>query len=196
MTVIKRVANRIEIFSKDRKPEYFDHVFLSCHSDQALTLLESASKDEKHILGNINFQKNIAYLHSDPSMMPARKNAWSSWNYYVPKSPKKHVNVTYYMNRLQNLTEDHDYFVTLNPNKEIENSKIYKVIDYMHPVFDYPAINAQQDYGVINGHQNTWYCGAYWRNGFHEDGVWSALRAVESFNQYLKNEELYIQRAS
>lgn len=193
---IKRVADRIEIFSKDRKPEYFDHVFLSCHSDEALALLDDASKDEKQVLGNIKYQKNIAYLHSDPSMMPARNSAWSSWNYYVPKSHKKYVNVTYYMNRLQNLNEKNDYFVTLNPNKEIKKSKIFKVIEYTHPVFDNPAINAQEKYAVINGQLNTWYCGAYWRNGFHEDGVWSALRAVESFNQYLQDEELYIQRAS
>ena len=193
---IKRVANRIEIFAKNRKPEYFDHVFLSCHSDQALALLEDASKYEKQILGDIKYQTNIAVLHNDPSMMPVRKSAWSSWNYFVPKNCSEHVNVTYYMNRLQNLKNDNDYFVTLNPNCEIKSSNIFNTIEYMHPVFDYPAINAQQKYAVINGKQNTWYCGAYWRNGFHEDGVWSTLRAVESFNQYLKNEELYIQRAS
>jgi len=193
---IKRIANRVEIFTKGRNPEYFDHVFLACHSDQALSLLDDSNKEEKEILGNINYQKNTAVLHSDASMMPLRKNAWSSWNYLVPEHSSDNVNVTYYMNRLQNLRTEQDYFVTLNPNQDIDPSKIFKTIDYTHPVFDYPAIHAQHKYKTINGQHNTWYCGAYWRNGFHEDGVWSALRTVETFNHYLKNEELYIQRAS
>ena len=193
---IKRIANRVEIFSKGRKPEYFDHVILACHSDQSLSLLGDSSSDEKEILGSIRYQNNTAVLHCDPATMPKRKNAWSSWNYLVPEHSSDNVNVTYYMNRLQNLNTKEDYFVSLNPSHEIAQSKILKTIDYMHPVFDYPAIDAQKKYMTINGKHNTWYCGAYWRNGFHEDGLWSALRAVETFNQYLKNEELYIQRAS
>jgi len=196
VTNIKRVAGRIEIFFRNRKPEYYDHVFMSCHSDQALSLLEQASDKENKVLGNIQFQKNIAVLHCDPKFMPSRKSAWSSWNYLVPKKHSENVNVTYYMNRLQNLKTDNNYFVSLNPNIDIETSKIYKTVEYMHPVFDFPAIRAQDNFKAINGSLNTWYCGAYWRNGFHEDGVWSALCTVDMFNEFIKNEELYIQRAS
>ncbi len=193
---IKRVAGRVEIFAKGRPPEYFDHAFLACHSDQALKLLDQASTKEKSVLENIKYQENIAVLHTDKNTMPKRKSAWSSWNYSVPKNKNEYVNVTYYMNRLQNLSCDEDYFVTLNPNQEINESKILKTIQYMHPIFDHPAIHAQRQHTEINGQQNTWFCGAYWRNGFHEDGVWSAIQSVEQFNQYLNDEELYLQRAS
>ncbi|MEM7400906.1 MAG: FAD-dependent oxidoreductase [Pseudomonadota bacterium] len=193
---IKRVAGRVEVFVKDRSPEYFDHVFFACHSDQALSLLEQASSDEKNILGNIKFQANTAVLHTDEDMMPSRKSAWSSWNYLVPKNNQTQVNVTYYMNRLQNLNCNQDYFVSLNPSHNISESKILRTIQYMHPVFDYPAIHAQKMFAEVNGKQNIWYCGAYWRNGFHEDGAWSAMQSVEQFNKFINDEELYLQRAS
>lgn len=196
VTNVKRVAGRIEIFSSNRPPEYFDHVFFACHSDQVLTLLDHCSTDENNILGNIQYQDNIAVLHTDDLTMPKRKSAWSSWNYFIPRENTNNTNVTYYMNRLQNLNCKNNYFVTLNPCQDIISSKVIKSIHYKHPVFDTPAINAQKRYEAINGKENTWFCGAYWRNGFHEDGVWSAIRAVESFNMYINDEELYLQRAS
>ena len=193
---VKRVASRVEIFSSGRAAEYFDHVFFACHSDQALSLLDRPSTNENKILGNIQFQNNIAILHTDESIMPKRQSAWSSWNYLVPKESSDTAMVTYYMNRLQNLACENNYFVTLNPIQEIHTSKIIKTIEYMHPVFDQLAIQAQKQYRTINGENSSWFCGAYWRNGFHEDGVWSAIRAVEQFNKQIKNEELYLQRAS
>ncbi len=196
VSIVKRLAGRIEVFSRGRPPEYFDHIFFACHSDQALSLLDKTSNQEKSVLSGIEFQNNIAVLHTDSSLMPNRSSAWSSWNYLIPKEDTGNANVTYYMNRLQNLSCKKDYFVTLNPNQIIKPSKIIKKIDYMHPVFNQSAINSQQQYESINGRNNAWYCGAYWRNGFHEDGVWSAIRATNQFNEYIKNEELYIQRAS
>ncbi len=193
---VKRVAGRIEVFAEGRAAEYFDHIFFACHSDQALQLLDDASLAEKQVLGSIKFQENIAVLHTDDTTMPKRKAAWSSWNYLVPEKETGNANVTYYMNRLQNLNCERDYFVTLNPYQVINPSKILKVINYMHPVFDQAAIDAQEKFSYINGHDNTWFCGAYWRNGFHEDGVWSAIRTAEQFNQHINNEELYLQRAS
>lgn len=193
---VKRVAGRVEIFSEGRAPEYFDHVIFACHSDQALALLDRYSPKEKKVLGSIQYQKNVAVLHSDESIMPERRSAWSSWNYFIPSKDTGNANVTYYMNRLQNLSCQEDYFVTLNPNTEINPSKIIETIDYMHPVFNQPTIDAQQQQSSINGENNTWYCGAYWRNGFHEDGVWSAIRTVEQLNDFINNEELYLQRAS
>lgn len=193
---IKRVAQRVEIFARGRKPEYFDHVFIACHSDQALKILEEPTTEEKHVLESIRYQANTAILHTDKSLMPIRKSAWSSWNYYVPKQESSNVKLTYYMNRLQNLSANQDYFVTLNHDEEIDKKKVIKIINYMHPIFDHSAVEAQKRQKLINGTNNTWYCGAYWRNGFHEDGVWSSIQSIEQFTTLVEHEELYIQRAS
>ena len=193
---IKRVAQRVEIFARGRKPEYFDHVFIACHSDQALKLLDQPTKVESNVLGNIRYQANTAVLHTDSSLMPMRKSAWSSWNYHITEQDPEDVKVTYYMNRLQNLSVNKDYFVTLNLDEKIDSTKIIKKINYSHPVFDHSAIKSQKQHTLVNGAQNTWYCGAYWRNGFHEDGVWSAIQSVEQFTTLVEHEELYLQRAS
>ena len=193
---IKRVAQRVEIFAKGCKPEYFDHVFIACHSDQALKLLDQPTADETKVLGSIRYQANTAVLHTDSSLMPSRKSAWSSWNYFVPEQACENVKVTYYMNRLQNLPVNQNYFVTLNLDEKIDPNKTIKKLNYTHPVFDRSAIKAQMQHTLINGTQNTWYCGAYWRNGFHEDGVWSAIQSVEQFTTLVEHEQLYIQRAS
>ena len=193
---VKRVAQRIEVFTKNRKPEYFDHVFFACHSDQALKLLEQPTRQEEKVLHSIRYQANTAVLHTDESLMPKRKMAWSSWNYLIPRQPSENAKVTYYMNRLQKLIAKQDYFVSLNLDERIDPKKVIKSVEYMHPIFDQPAIEAQTQLEVINGTQNTWYCGAYWRNGFHEDGVWSAIQSVEQFTSQVEYEELHLQRAS
>ena len=193
---VKRVAQRIEVFAKNRKPEYFDHVFFACHSYQAARLLDDATYQEKSVLNSIRYQPNTAILHTDESLMPKSKIAWSSWNYLLPKQPSENVKVTYYMNRLQKLSAKKNYFVSLNLEGRINPKKVIKIVEYMHPVFDQPAIDAQYQQTIINGTKNSWYCGAYWRNGFHEDGVWSAIQSVEQFNSQVRNEELYLQRAS
>jgi predicted NAD/FAD-binding protein len=193
---VKRVAQGIEIMTKDCATEFFDHVFIACHSDQALKILEKPTALESEVLGNIHYQANTAVLHTDKKLMPSRKADWSSWNYFIAKQSSENVKLTYYMNRLQKLATDHDYFVTLNDDARIDPDKIIRTIDYMHPVFDHSAITAQKQHAHINGTKNTWYCGAYWRNGFHEDGVWSAEQSVKQFVNQVDNEELYLQRAS
>lgn len=193
---IRRVAQRVEVFARNRKSEYFDHIFMACHSDQALKLLDEPTTEEAQVLGSIRYQANTAVLHTDKSLMPRRKSAWSSWNYFVPKQRSENVEVTYHMNCLQNLSTNQDYFVTLNLDEKINPKKVIRTIEYMHPVFDRSAIEAQKRQALINGTQNTWYCGAYWRNGFHEDGVWSALQSVEQFTNLVEYEELHLQRAS
>jgi len=193
---VKRIAQRVEIFAKGRDSEYFDHVFIACHSDQALKLLEQPTTDEENVLGSIHYQANTAVLHTDQRLMPSRKSAWSSWNYYVPEQGCENVKVTYYMNRLQNLSVSQDYFVTLNLDENIDSNKVIEKINYSHPVFDHSAIKAQKQHALINGKQNTWYCGAYWRNGFHEDGVWSSMQSVEQFTTWIEHEESYLQRLS
>lgn len=194
--LVKRAAQRVEIFARGRKPEYFDHVFFACHSDQAHKLLEQPTTEEAQVLSSIRYQTNTAVLHTDETLMPTRKSAWSSWNYLVSEQSSANVKVTYYMNRLQNLSANQDYFVTLNLDHKINPEKVIRTINYMHPVFNRPAIEAQKQHQLINGTQNTWYCGAYWRNGFHEDGVWSAIQSVEQFNDLIEHEKLYLQRAS
>ena len=193
---ITRQRGSVTIHTANESPRQFDHVFMACHSDQALQMIERPSVLEHQILKSIEYQFNLATLHTDSRLMPSNKDAWSSWNYLLPENDNEHVKVTYYMNRLQNLNTQQDYFVSLNLEKQIDPSKVIRHIAYMHPVFNQQAINAQNQFSEINGIKNTWYCGAYWRNGFHEDGVWSAKQALKYFNLKSQDEELYLQRAS
>jgi predicted NAD/FAD-binding protein len=159
----------------------FDHVFIASHSDQALTMLDQASPLEQATLGAIQYQHNVATLHTDTSIMPKRKKSWCAWNYLINQDADQQAKVTYYMNLLQRLDTQQDYLVSLNMEEKISAEKIVRSIQYMHPLFNHEAIQAQNNFKLINGVNNTWYCGAYWRNGFHEDGVWSGLQAVEFF---------------
>ena len=186
----------VVIHCRGANPISYDHVFIACHSDQALKLLQTPTSLEEKILGNIKYQSNSATLHTDPSYMPSRKRAWSAWNYYIPSEASDTVIVTYYMNRLQKLNTSTDYFVTLNYEENINPKNIVRSIHYSHPIFNQAAINAQNRLLSINGDNNTWYCGAYWRNGFHEDGVWSSIQSVNQFREKTNNEQLYLQRAS
>ncbi len=196
IATIKRYNKKITIHFSDRDPGVFDHVIMACHSDQALAALNDPTADEIRTLNSITYQDNEAVLHTDTSLMPNSKKAWSSWNYLLPKDHTDKAKVTYYMNRLQQLDTHQDYFVTLNLTHRIAPEKIIKKISYQHPVFDHQAIQAQAYRPALNGNNNTWYCGAYWRNGFHEDGVWSALSTLEQFNQEVSNAQLHLQRAS
>lgn len=193
---IKRASHGIQILAKGSAAQQFDHVFIACHSDQALKLLDKPTALESKVLGNIHYQANTAVLHTDKKLMPGRKADWSSWNYFISRQSSENVKLTYYMNRLQKLSTDQDYFVTLNDDARIDPDKVIRKINYTHPVFDHLAINAQKNHDLVNGTQNTWYCGAYWRNGFHEDGVWSAQQSVKQFVNRVENEELHLQRAS
>ena len=180
---ITRQHNQVSLYTQDNEAYDFDHVFLACHSDQALGLLDTATEPESATLSAIKYQPNVATLHTDSSIMPLRRKAWSSWNYLIGRGHDNTSKVSYYMNRLQNLNTDKDYFVSLNMEERIAEDRICRSINYMHPVFDQAAITAQANFSAINGTDNTWYCGAYWRNGFHEDGVWSGLQAVKLFQQ-------------
>lgn len=193
---IIRTSEGVTIHDSNGNSRAYDSVFIACHSDQALSLLQQPTDLEENTLSKIKYQRNSAVLHTDPSLMPKRKNNWASWNYWVPKNESNDVKVTYFMNKLQNLQSTNNYFVTLNFDDFINEDKVIYKTTYTHPVFDYSAINAQKNFTEINGTNNTWYCGAYWRNGFHEDGVWSAVEAVNLFKSKESNEKLYLQRAS
>ena len=173
--MIRRIDDRVELYSTSGGREMFDYVFLACHSDQALTLLQDATDAEREVLGAIRYQPNEAILHTDASLMPSRRRAWAAWNYHVPQDPRRHVAVTYNMNILQRLDAQQQYCVTLNNDQDIDPDKIIRRVQYEHPVLTVEAVAAQRRQAELNC-DRTYFCGAYWRNGFHEDGVVSALR--------------------
>ena len=179
---IKRLAGKIIItHAGSHEEETFDAVVIATHSNQALELLADATEKEQTILGAIPYQTNSALLHTDTSILPKRKLAWSSWNYYLDQDEHKPVMLTYNMNILQRLDSDETFCVTLNSNDLIDQNKIIKELNYEHPLFTSESIKAQARKNEISGVNNTYYCGAYWRNGFHEDGVVSALDVCKNF---------------
>ena len=160
----------------------FDQVILACHSDQALAMLANPTDAEREILGAIGYQDNDVVLHTDSSVLPDTRRAWAAWNYYIPTHSTEPVSVTYNMNILQNFHDAPETFcVTLNRNHDIARDKVIKEFRYAHPVFTLDAVAAQARYHEIGNRNRTHFCGAYWFNGFHEDGVRSALRVTEAF---------------
>ena len=185
-TPVKKVIrnkNHVIIETKS-KSEVFDAVIFATHSDQSLKLLNDISNNEKNILSKIKYQKNTALIHTDTSVLPKRKHAWSSWNYLLNKDNNT-VTLTYNMNILQSLNTSKTYCVTINDCDLINKDKIIKKIDYEHPLFTKDTIEAQYNKNLINGVNNTYFCGAYWGNGFHEDGVNSALDVCKKFGMEL-----------
>jgi predicted NAD/FAD-binding protein len=179
---IKRSSGKILITHTAKgEEETFDAVVIGTHSNQALKLLSDPTEEEQAILGAIPYQTNSALLHTDTSILPKRKLAWASWNYYLDQDEQKPVILTYNMNILQRLDCDETFCVTLNSNDLIDQNKIIKELNYEHPLFTHESVKAQARKNEISGVNNTYYCGAYWRNGFHEDGVVSALDVCKSF---------------
>lgn len=160
----------------------FDQVILACHSDQALAMLGDATDEESRILSAIPYQDNDVVLHTDSSVLPSNRRAWAAWNYHLPSQADQPVSVTYNMNILQNFHNAPETFcVTLNRSQDIDDSRIIERYRYAHPVFSREAVAAQDRYHDIGNRNRTHFCGAYWFNGFHEDGVQSALRVAEAF---------------
>ena len=183
---VSRVEGGVEIvlFKKDKALK-FDSVIFATHSNQALDILDDPSDAEKDILGSIPYQKNNILLHTDSSVLPRRKLAWASWNYQLDSDPNSPVILTYNMNILQTIEANKTFCVTLNDNDSVDKNRILKKITYHHPLFTVNAIEAQKRKSEISGVNNTYYCGAYWRNGFHEDGVVSALDVCSAFGEKL-----------
>ncbi|HHQ6573090.1 TPA: NAD(P)/FAD-dependent oxidoreductase [Serratia fonticola] len=158
----------------------FDQVIFACHSSQALAMLADPTPAESEVLGDIGWQHNEVVLHSDPRWLPVRERAWASWNYRLSERDQASACVTYNMNILQGLPEGSPLFcVTLNPETSVDERYVWKRFVYEHPMFNPKSWRAQSRHGEINGHQRSWFCGAYWYNGFHEDGVRSALDVVK-----------------
>lgn len=164
----------------------FDQVVFACHSDQALAMLADPTDSERDILGAIAYQNNDVVLHTDSRVLPDNRRAWAAWNYFIPGHSTEPVSVTYNMNILQNFHEAPETFcVTLNRSQDIDPARIIKRFEYAHPVFTMDAVRAQERYDEIGNHNRTHFCGAYWFNGFHEDGVRSALRVTRAFGMEL-----------
>lgn len=175
---VQRAADHVVIQLEDGSEEVFDQVVFACHSDEALALLADPTHDEKEILSAIPYRNNEVVLHTDTSMLPKAKLAWSSWNYHLGEDQTKPATLSYNMNILQHFTSDTTYVVTLNQTDLIASDKILGRFNYAHPTFTLEGIKAQDRWPEINGVNNTWFCGAYWRNGFHEDGCWSGVRVA------------------
>lgn len=179
---VRRLANQVTLVMADGRELDFDQVVLATHSDQALAMLEEPSPAERDVLGALPYQSNEVILHTDTRLLPRNRKTWSSWNYSLGSEQQRAV-VTYNMNILQGITAPETFCVTLNNTAAINPVKILGRFNYDHPVFSVGGIAAQQRWQEINGLRNTWFCGAYWHSGFHEDGVVSALRVVEALNQ-------------
>ena len=192
---IRRSPECVEVKVTGQEIQRFDQLFMACHGDQALRLLADPSISEEQVLGKFHYQPNEAILHTDQSLMPKRRLAWAAWNYHIPAYSQERVAVTYNMNILQGIKAPETFCVTLNHSLAIRPDKIIDRIQYSHPVFTPESLEAQKRHAEINGAYRTYYCGAYWRNGFHEDGVVSALTALEHFKDHLKNEERDFLRA-
>ncbi len=178
---IERLPDRVRIEAEGCESEEFDQVVVATHSDQALALFADPSAAEREVLSAIPYQRNEAVLHTDASLMPRRRAAWSSWNFHLSEEPVQGSTVTYWMNNLQRLRTKEHYFVTLNRGAEIDPAKVIRRIAYDHPVYTKEGVAAQARHAEIsNAGRRTHFCGAYWGWGFHEDGVVSALRAVQA----------------
>ena len=161
--------------------EYFeyDKVIFAVHADEILKLINDPSENEKKILKNFQYKKNIAYLHNDERLMPNRKNVWSSWNSILDKNDITKNCITYWLNNLQNLKTKKNYFLTLNPFIPIEDNKIIKKVEFSHPFYDINTINAQKHLSELQGINNTYFCGSYFGYGFHEDGLNSGMEVAK-----------------
>jgi predicted NAD/FAD-binding protein len=176
------------IVATDAGSERFDQVVLACHSDQALALLADASSDERAVLGAIRYQPNRAVLHTDAGVLPRRKLAWAAWNYERAADTAREqsaVCLHYLINRLQPLPWSTPVVVSLNPSRRIAPDKVIGEYDYSHPVFDAAAIDTQRRLPGIQGRSNTWFCGAWTRYGFHEDGLMSGLAVAGALRERL-----------
>jgi len=166
--------------SSDAGTERFDQLVLACHGDQSLALLSDPTPAERAILGAIRFQENDTVLHTDSRILPRRRAAWAAWNAYVPASPAEQCTVSYCMNLLQSLQSPEPFVVSLNRTNDIAEDKIIARMRYRHPVYTRDSVAAQSRRAEINGANRTWYAGAYWGFGFHEDGLRSGVEVARS----------------
>jgi predicted NAD/FAD-binding protein len=174
---IVRSDRGVELHLVGGEHHHFDHVVIAAHADQALAMLAEPTTDERELLGAWRYSVNDTWLHTDASLMPRRKAAWASWNYLIDDADavENRASLTYHLNRLQGLNEDLEYMVTLNPAREPAAETVIRRMTYTHPVYTRDSVAAQSDLPRLNGSRRTHFCGAYFGNGFHEDGLVSAI---------------------
>lgn len=179
ITSIRRAPDAVTIEERNGGAERFAHVVIASHADQALKLLPDATTDERRLLGAFRYSRNDIVLHTDASLMPKRRAAWSSWNYLGEAAASDCVSVTYWMNRLQNIPGETQLFVTLNPARPPRQGTVLHRETFEHPIFDPQAMFAQSRLWSLQGVRRTWFCGAYFGAGFHEDGLQAGLAVAE-----------------
>lgn len=190
---VRRLPDGVMVKVRGAEPERFDQVFLACHADQALRLLADATPLERDVVGAFGYQENEAVLHTDTALLPRARRAWAAWNYHVAPTQSA-ATLTYNMNVLQSLKSRHTFCVTLNRTADIAPGRIIERLTYEHPLYTPAAVVAQQRQHEVNGVNRTYFCGAYWRYGFHEDGVLSALQAVDHLRQRLAQSDPQLRR--
>lgn len=194
---IVRENGKVTVHASDGSQEVFDWVIIATHGDQALRLLDEPTTDEQRLLSAFKYQYNKATLHTDENIMPKTKLAWSSWNYSIRlQNGKLTPSTIYWMNRLQGVSDKKNYFVSINPYNDIDEKKIIKEIDYEHPLFDVPAINAQAELHKLNNNGPIYYCGSYFKYGFHEDAFASAVKLCSQLLGKPVYDDVLIQPAS
>jgi predicted NAD/FAD-binding protein len=181
ITQVRRSAADVRIELADGSSETFDHVVIAAHADQALGMLADPSDRERELLGAWQYSRNETWLHTDTTLMPRRRRAWASWNYLLdsPDADDTEVSVSYHLNRLQRPPTDTDYIVTLNPKRPPAADSVVRQMTYFHPVYTTESVATQSELPGLNGTNRTHFCGAYFRYGFHEDGLVSAIRVAE-----------------
>lgn len=185
---VQRLSDHVKVFPQGGEPERFDHLIFACHSDQALRILGAgATPAEKDILSKFPYSRNLAVLHTDVSVLPRQRRAWASWNFRVSGRSDDPARVTYNMNILQGLHTPHTFCVTLNDEARIKSASILGCFEYEHPIFTIERNAAQARHTELLTANRTSFCGAYWRNGFHEDGVVSALAVVNALQEHQKS---------
>lgn len=178
---VTRRGEKTEVLSRDGQVRVFDKVIIAAHGDEALRLLAEPTADEKRLLSCFRYQPNKATVHTDESVMPRTKKAWSSWNYRIaPGTKGRNPSTIYWMNSLQGVSDKRNYFVSINEAGEVDPAKIIREIDYTHPLFDTAAIQAQQELPGLNLAGPVYFCGSYFRYGFHEDALQSAVHLCSS----------------
>lgn len=183
VTKIRSNTNGIDLYYGGESEFFnYDKVILATHADEALSMIEDPSEDEKKILSNFSYKENIAYIHTDESIMPKNKRVWSSWNSSIKKNEIEKNSITYWLNLLQNLKCEENIFLTLNPYFEINESKILKKVKFTHPYFDQSALANQSKLKNLQNKRNILFCGSYFGYGFHEDGIKSSIEMLKNLN--------------
>ena len=180
---IKRYLNGAQVYyGNDNEFFSYDKVIIATHADEALKLIEKPTEEERTILSNFKYKENIAYIHFDENIMPKNKKNWCSWNSSVDESNVNNNSVTYWLNLLQNLKEDKNIFLTLNPYQKINEEKIFKKVKFTHPYYDQNTLINQKNLSKIQNKESILFCGSYFGYGFHEDGIKSSLNMLKYLN--------------